>query len=319
MEDSEMERSICLCMAWVCWLDRADFGCVGNISRSNVYFLIRVDHQVRICITGFLSMVTSHGGKMLGDRRFSLNASLFAIAREERAPSPISRPFSAPPGLPLQAGANTVIPITQGDANRLLAQARAIYKGGWKSGNKIYISEPGAPPQQKHLIRNANAQSAKDHIPELRTQAFEPPSAYGQMIVEDDQHAGNCGEMSAVVAYYCQFLPSWQQGACRVYYCKVLHPGDHAFIVLSGNGMPPPYHRLAQTSLLIGANFWVVDCWLNIACPFGQYLNRAIDKLREWGLQRKGIKSGHTLYDLRDGKYQENMRRSGLRYSLATP
>jgi hypothetical protein len=274
-----------------------------------------------LCIWALATMSENH--------RLSLDSILRAIDLEERVPSPLSRPRSASPQLSSsrESQAN-VIPITQLDVNTVLLQARAFYKTGWKSENKVYdpkqLADLGILEEDKHRNRNSNAIQAKENVASLRATPITPDAAYGQHIVETDQSAGNCGEMCAVVAYYAQALATWRQGVCNIYICKVLPPGNHSFVVLSGNGSMPNHHRLAQTSSVIGRNFWAIDCWMNIACPLNQYLPNAMTKMNQWARQGKGITSRDPelrrdiVYNLRDGRYQNYMMQSGVRHFLAT-
>jgi hypothetical protein len=101
-----------------------------------------------------------------------------------------------------------VIPLTRTDVNTALPHAREFYKDKLKSSNKNYNLNNVKIVTDKHRKRNEKAARAEQKLDEFReNNDFMSSADHGAELVEGKHRAENCGEMSAVVTYYCQKLP----------------------------------------------------------------------------------------------------------------
>jgi hypothetical protein len=218
------------------------------------------------------------------------------------------------------------MPISQSELSAVLMQARQFYKGGIKSGNKMYDLSRVPNLSAKHHRRNSNAiksDSERERQQELAELENIPDREWGGWLYSRGFTAGNCPEMSAVSAHLAS--ESFKQRVKALFMVAVNYPGDHVFVLLSVNGDQPTWEYIPNMGREAGSNFWVIDCWFNIACPAQDYFLKLWTTLDRWAEQGKYIlaresEDGSTnKYDLRpdeDGqdKYRYNLLSGRLTY-----
>jgi hypothetical protein len=199
------------------------------------------------------------------------------------------------------------MPLDQSDVTFLLWIARNHYRSGLKSSNKIYAN----PIFPKQARRNINAQDAQTKIDELRANrsATQTSVEYGRSLLDNNTSFGNCDEMCAVVLEVCRHHLG---GRCKRALSIYIDPGDHVFVLLSEDGSLPDFSAWQaghpqvnpdpgdvagniQGLSYAGDTFWVIDCWLNVACRAAEYPLRARMKLNSWAAQNKHVKTKYGL------------------------
>jgi hypothetical protein len=172
---------------------------------------------------------------------------------------------------------------------------RIFYKSGLKSGNKIYQpSGPNSRGVQKwrkryenHLIANENMPSSRAMVRALDLSMTET----GNYLIEHEVKWGNCTEMAFVLAARLRLCDC---GSSTIYFAAIKHPGDHAFIIVSLDGTPPPSKaRVLDFRNWNGRGFQAVDPWMNICCPINEYPSLGVNKLRKWSSVDKKVLYGN--------------------------
>ncbi|MCU1251016.1 MAG: hypothetical protein JWQ49_4045 [Edaphobacter sp.] len=211
---------------------------------------------------------------------------------------PRNRAVSAPPAFPS---------VTQVDMDRILLKARTFYKNGFKSWNKFYDKERFQDQNgyvlAKHLIREQKGTVAYDQGEAIRPLTLHLSSdRYGDWLYENQITTGNCAEMSAIVIRNCRLL----QGRCKaVYEISMDRPADHMFVLLSVNGNVPPWRNVSQMEFYSDTdNFWIIDCWLNIACQARYYRELMRLKLARWASQYKVVIAGGEVRNLKEPTFR---------------
>jgi hypothetical protein len=204
--------------------------------------------------------------------------------------------------------------ISQDDVDSILEQARRFYKAGGKSTNKRYDIANIPNPTEKHTRRNEGRDEKTAARNAFRTDAKSARMTWaqvGQEIIVRNHQIGNCAEMSAVAVHLCIRRLSGRYG--QMYIGHLRHPGDHNFVVLSIDGSMPPWTAILAMRGIRDNNFWVIDCWANIACPAMQYPNELNNKIKSWSEQMKQVRSReHTWVDPNSGSYKTALLASAL-------
>lgn len=186
------------------------------------------------------------------------------------------------------------MPITEMQIKSVLAQARTHYKGGYKSSNKVYTNEDTPKAKLRNDIvygTDADPHPVPSQIVALRK--FLKPfdltmQRKGEFIINSGITYGNCGEMAAVALQICRL----QIGPGVPAFTATLQPpGDHIFLVLSADGSSPSPRAFNayQLSRENPTNFWVIDCWSNVAGSVKDYPNQLRAKFSSWANQEKRI------------------------------
>ncbi|SRR5258708_5777647 len=180
--------------------------------------------------------------------------------------------------------------MTEMEITSVLRQARAHYKGGYKSSNKVYAQNNTPKERARNNIVDDPNPIGHDILALRRS--LRP---YGLNMEQKGEHYltsgityGNCGEMAAVALRLCRlrFGPR-----IPVFTAELRPPGDHIFLVLSVNGRRPSSMAINvyQLSREDPANFWVIDCWSNVACSVRDYPHRLRTKFKKWATDGKEI------------------------------
>jgi hypothetical protein len=216
--------------------------------------------------------------------------------------------------------------INQSDVDNVLGQARQFYKRSLKSSNKVYdLSRVSVLNNMKYSQRNANADQSnleRAKQSELADSRNISDNEFGRWLYVNGFKAGNCPEMSAIALHLAATLLAKRFKASFI--VTVNYPGDHVFVLLSVNGDQPTWMHIPNMGRETGDNFWIIDCWFNIACPVQLYLLKVWQKLDQWAAQGKDIlaeesqSSGTNRYDLREDKYRNNLLMGRLTYSNVT-
>jgi hypothetical protein len=189
------------------------------------------------------------------------------------------------------------MPINHSDVNFVLWLVRNHYRNGLKSENKLY--DPAI--NEKHQRRNNNALLAHPLIFQGRRDrvAREPGREkvlIGQDLMDENVTYGNCTEMSYVVLFVCQ---QHLKGKCHsAWFARINTPGDHGFVLISEDGSLPKTNHVEGLATC-GHGFWIIDCWLNVACEARDYPAMARAKLVTWSSQNKRILIGMGITEQR--------------------
>jgi arginyl-tRNA synthetase len=193
------------------------------------------------------------------------------------------------------------MPFSQQDADRTLRNARAFYKGGSKSANKIYpVDKAVATGDTKGLKMfqrtltanevNLKLERVREHRPGMTV------ADYGWHLYMKELTEGNCAEMNSVVASLLRQTGLVSKDDAKMFWMDVNPPGDHNFIVVSSDGSSPDWANISGMRVSTG-NFWAIDCWLNVACPAGDYPRRISEKLAKWASDWKQIRQANAAGD----------------------
>jgi hypothetical protein len=180
------------------------------------------------------------------------------------------------------------------DAQRVLQLVRNLYKGQFKSSNKMYV-DVSTP---KKLYRNLNAQAADQYLNQHRDQraqkGLQSPRAYGEYLVDAPSKAGNCIEMSALACYYASLISD----SVTIYEA---HAGLHSFAILIDENadFDDDANTVSKMREARMQGVFIVDPWMNIACTANDYLERSFQKLMQWQTQGKTIRD--SIVDGPDG------------------
>lgn len=178
------------------------------------------------------------------------------------------------------------------EAENILNDVRRIYRKGYGSSDKRYNTDsPLLHPDKipKMRVRNLNRLFAKIYIIhgtgkllEIMKQSkeYDPPQ------VQREPFAGDAPQMSFYAA---------KEAANRKHKAYCLHiVGVHTCCVvdyeLDESSNPPNVFKMEQSAIENGQKgAWIIDPWMNIACPFGEYKRQVRIRLTRWGVRRKEI------------------------------
>jgi hypothetical protein len=176
--------------------------------------------------------------------------------------------------------------FTQDDATTVLTLVRNFYKGGLKSGTKMYEHGP------KQRTRNDNAVAGEDIRAENRQKLIElgSVSAFARYLVDNNIKVGNCGEMAALACHYAAVISS---DTPVIRYCEL---GDHhAFCMVMDRGARYTAESLDAVLWMKSAQMtgvYIIDPWMNLACEASDYFNDSLRKLLGWKEQGKVVANG---------------------------
>ena len=188
------------------------------------------------------------------------------------------------------------MPIVRADVGHVLGRARAFYKRGDKSTNKVYLNpavdadDPDNPDirreSDKRYDRNFNA---LDEDNDLRRWNETLPfgADEGALIVDNEFTRGNCEKMAKVVLYYCRRSATLLPKGPRFHMAEVVVPNffTHVFVVVSEPCVTmfefPTIARMASRNPP-ASGAWVIDCWLNVACRAPEYASQLRAKMDAW-------------------------------------
>jgi hypothetical protein len=181
--------------------------------------------------------------------------------------------------------------IQQTDVDTVLERGREFYKFGFKTTNKFYLY----PVLEKHL-RRARSTTAESMATLDQQRALFTGSRrdYGQQLHENNLTLGNCGEMTAVIAW---LIRTTSELASKVTMSMVAYtPGNdanHYFNIVTDQtaSWPPQFARIDQIEAVAPSTggIWVIDLWSKIACPVADYPRLVREKADAWTLQNKMI------------------------------
>ncbi len=195
-----------------------------------------------------------------------------------------------------------------------------------KSSNKVYniqkLNAAGIDTSSpKYAARNSNADRINPLINTQRDRFEEETRPkYGDILFSSNFAAGNCVEMASVVMSLCRKDSAFSSKFEKIYYISVNEPGDHVFVALSVDGTRPNWTKIPfmmNEGKRYRNNFWIIDCWLNVACQARDYHTEAQQKLKRWGTQGKEIICQNSAgvirqYDLNENDYLTQMMGSRL-------
>ena len=193
------------------------------------------------------------------------------------------------------------MPFTLADAQNILRLARFYYKGTYKSANKRYMgtNDPRTGlADSNRARRNSNAVRAMAQIQQTRAQPMGGGyEGVGKYLRDNDITTGNCGEMSAVVCRICRE----QLGGAPVievgWAGQHSHSADHMFVMISDAGARAHmFDTIKDMHEYPLPGFWIVDCWMNIACASVDYMRLAQQKAAKWSGEQKVIWLGGNNY-----------------------
>ena len=99
--------------------------------------------------------------------------------------------------------------------------------------------------------------------------------------------AGNCVEMAAVAAALA--IDRHHVPGHAVYLASITRPGDHVFCVVSPKAPTWPNVMAMAPDAPVASGAFVIDPWLNTACPGEDYKWAAFTKIGEWSRDGKRI------------------------------
>ncbi len=189
--------------------------------------------------------------------------------------------------------------MDQDEATRILNETRDYYKQGFKSSNKRYVLN-NQQQQDPALVRKAMKRNVH------RALASQVIGASRDGTITSDGTAGNCGEMSETAAEKVRSAGS------TALIGSIRYPGDHAFCAVdyAPHGASPQ-HVQDMYKDDQAANSWVIDPWMNIACPFRDYPAFAAAKLTNWSAQGKQILYHRGATDPADILYVDGFFKNG--------
>lgn len=189
--------------------------------------------------------------------------------------------------------------MTQEEAEQILRETREYYKQGFKSSNKRYVLN-AQQQQDGSLVAKATKRNV------FRVLASQVIGASRDDIITSDGTAGNCGEMSRTAAGKVRDLGS------QALIGSVRYPGDHAFCAVDytpHGGSPTHVQDMYKDQR--ANNSWVIDPWMNIACPFKDYPAFAAMKLTTWSSKGKHILYHRGSSDPLANEYIDGFFKSG--------
>lgn len=191
-------------------------------------------------------------------------------------------------------------------ADQVYREARAHFKGGTKSGNKIYSRNQPRARRAKIDTRATNAAAF--------TAAWEAsPNAFvfrgsgmtllslGNLLLNSGNTYGQCAEMCALTAalFYRR-----SHAPLKI---AVTLQFDHALVLIGT--LPHVCNSMAALARTPpDMNCWAVDVWAGISCHPAEYLAQFHNKMLWWQAQGK-------LVALRDTWRQPTFAYAGLRRS----
>jgi hypothetical protein len=191
--------------------------------------------------------------------------------------------------------------ITTIDATRVLRNARAFYKGGQKSLNKMYL-DPDTPKKE---LRNDNAVNSVDDMAELPRKIMENQrtlATSGEYLVSNNITYGNCDEMAQVSIYFALADPKMSPKMQHLRLASAdWGAANHGFMLVSDGPKLPqeggerPFGIKDQFRSPDNSGVWVVDTWMNIACRAEHYEERVREKCTQWQEQGKVMSMGAVL------------------------
>ncbi|WP_152613421.1 hypothetical protein [Inquilinus limosus] len=181
------------------------------------------------------------------------------------------------------------MPVREQDIRRIFNDARAHYKDGEKSTNKLYdLTAPSVYDTDKivfkALKRDFNIQLSiqKVHENPLRVGNYDN---IGEKIYKDNAKYGNCVEMNCLAGY----LIRREFPTADIWGISITPPGDHFFVIV--NDLPYARNITEMSGLPRDTSSFVVDVWMNICCPAVDYKLNALVKLKNWSAEGKRITS----------------------------
>jgi len=228
------------------------------------------------------------------------------------------------------------------DAQWILQEVHEYYASGVKSSNKAYISMASDVPvamgaafdkhfqiwstrrmAEKAKKRNNNAYASGntgDDPRDLLGGECKTLYDWGVRIYNGGKRAeftaGNCMEMAAVAAAIA--IDKFHVAPDSVYCAQIGFPGDHSFCLLSEDW--PRWRTVSQMVAGSGdADAYVIDPWLNTACPAQAYWETAWKRLCKWAANGKRImwsgQGGNSLgWYSPDGTYAQAFGHSPMGY-----
>jgi hypothetical protein len=200
--------------------------------------------------------------------------------------------------------------IEQSDVDGILQMVRAHYRYGLQMGNLLYW-----PPLDTERKRNRNraAEKADARITQSRRYFEEHDISLwkrGRMLANDGYAAGNCMEMSLVAIHFCYETRSFLDKAAQIFFVETTGWGsmaDHGFVMVSDNTLTDPitnFRTIRQMSH-VDTGLWIIDAWLNIACPANVYFGMILTRMYTMRSMRLGV--------------AESIARDEDGYMIATP
>lgn len=197
--------------------------------------------------------------------------------------------------------------IQQSDVDELLRLGRNFYKGGSKSGNKLYADMS----LDKYGQRMANAthamleteQAWNAYIaahPEYAQRGAVSQSGYGAFLYNRGVTAGNCGEMAAVITHLGLTQSTMAQKATHHITAETrgaVGQPDHAFNIYfniethPNLRWPPPFKTINEIAAHDTEGMWAIDLWSKVACPLSMYVTEVQNKAATWQTQSKMVAS----------------------------
>lgn len=199
--------------------------------------------------------------------------------------------------------------ISQQSANAIRDEVRDFYSYGMKSSNKAYVDVPRAVDYvayddpfelkwQTWTTRMMAAKAASRNVNALVSRASAPDRpkntslySWGKSIYNGGERsifaAGNCVEMAAVAAALA--IDRHHVPGHAVYLASITRPGDHVFCVVSSKAPTWPNVMAMAPDAPVASGAFVIDPWLNTACPGEDYKWAAFTKIGEWSCDGKRI------------------------------
>lgn len=159
--------------------------------------------------------------------------------------------------------------------DKILFDVYEYYKGGYKSSNKIYRK-----PQGRRL-------HSDEYLNKLRVRGENQQKALDAMLSNTNEYqgsaAGNAFEMARLAA-----LLVVEEGSKAVI-GRVKGKAKHAFCVADYRPHDNSPKHVQDIFLENCGAAWVIDPWMNLSCPLGEYPARAAAKLVKWSDNWKQI------------------------------
>jgi hypothetical protein len=195
--------------------------------------------------------------------------------------------------------------LEQSDVNEILTMARVHYRRGVGRANLLYY-----PPLDTDAKRdrNFNATQASFRLGLLRTlfaARNESMWGRGKMLAADRSAAGNCEEMSLLVVHFCHMTESFLHKVAQIFLVGTHAPGsmvDHAFVLVTDSTATPNWSAATIRQMTeAGTGLWIIDAWLDVACPANLYYGHILSRLYYWRTDTLGISDGSGLQVDDDG------------------
>lgn len=176
--------------------------------------------------------------------------------------------------------------MTAETAADIMSVVDGFYTGKEKSGNKLYdVDQAGV--RQNLLVGAAadkadrrwnNAQEANSRLPaqrKARERNKQTVLQYGEEIWKLKKGCGNCFERACLAAYVAGELTY-----TNIYVAGIGDPGDHAFCLVGGSGVPA--WGCAEQMDSVVSSAWVLDPWAATSCPSREYPVQFLTMMHTW-------------------------------------